>query len=70
MMEVHQAPDHLYGSLLDSLQEFPVFCELMSSELDRVLHVWPHQGRVRLRRITSFNLMAMLILMHLRLTFL
>ena len=44
--EMIQAPQHLFGSLLYSLQKFPVFLELRRSELDTVFEMWPHQGRV------------------------
>ena len=42
----HWAPDHLRGSLLDSLHQLPAFLELGSPELDTVLQAWPHQGSI------------------------
>jgi len=42
-----QGLNHPCGPLLDSLQKFFVlFIELGSPELDAVLQMWPHQGRV------------------------
>jgi len=44
--EVLQALYHFCGPQLDSLQEIPDFLSLGSPELDTVLQMWPHQGRV------------------------
>ena len=47
MREMLQDLYHLCGPILDSLdQQFPVFFELQSPELDIVLQMLPHQGRV------------------------
>ena len=44
--EVLQTLYHIYGPLLDSFQENPVFFVQVSPELDTVLQVSPEQGRV------------------------
>ncbi|PKU44630.1 hypothetical protein llap_5066 [Limosa lapponica baueri] len=44
--EMLQAPHHLCSPLLSPLQQFPVHLELGSPELDMVLQMGPHQGRV------------------------
>jgi len=41
-----QALNHLCHPLLDSVWEIPAFSELGSPELDTVLQMLPHQGRV------------------------
>ncbi|PKU43184.1 hypothetical protein llap_6520 [Limosa lapponica baueri] len=40
-----QPLDHLCSPPLDSFQQFLVFLELGAPEPDRVLQMWPHQGR-------------------------
>ena len=42
LVQAFQVPIHLCGSLLYSLQKFPVFLELRSSELDTVLQMSLH----------------------------
>ena len=41
-----QSPNHLCGPPLDSLWKISIFFELRSPELDTVLQMWHHQGRV------------------------
>lgn len=38
------SPNNLCSSLLDSLQQFPIFLELGSLELHSVLQLWPDQS--------------------------
>ena len=38
--------NNLCGPTLDSLYKNPIFLELGSPELDTVLQMWPHQGRI------------------------
>ena len=45
IQEVLWASIYLHDAPLDSLQQFPVFLELGSPELDTALQLWPHQGR-------------------------
>jgi len=42
-----QAPNHLCGPPLDSVLKFPVLLELGGPELDTLLQMSPHQGRVK-----------------------
>ena len=58
-----QATHHLCGPPLGSLQQFPDFLGLRSPEMDIVLQMQPHQGRV-VGRITSLDLQTMLFVMH------
>ncbi|KAJ7401573.1 hypothetical protein BTVI_94439 [Pitangus sulphuratus] len=44
--EILQTSTHPYSPSLDPLQQFLVFLELGSPELDTALQMWPHQGRV------------------------
>ena len=46
VQEMLQAPHHFCDPLLDSFQQFLVFLELGSPELDTVDQMWPPQGRV------------------------
>ena len=54
--EVLQPPDHLSGPPLDSLQQLPVFLVLGAPDLDTVLQMGPHEGRVEREREKAANL--------------
>ena len=41
--EMLLALHHRCGTMLDTVQQFPVFLELWSSELDIVFQTWPYQ---------------------------
>ena len=45
--EMLHSLNHLCGSALDSLKQFPVLLELRGPELDTVLQKRSHQGRVQ-----------------------
>ena len=55
--------DHLHGPPLDLLQKLHIFLVLGAPDLDAVLQLGPHKGRVR-GTITSLTPLATLLLME------
>ena len=61
--EMLQPSEHLRGPPLDPLQKLHIFPVLRSPELDAVLHMGPHKGRVE-RDNPLFALLAAPVLME------
>ena len=45
--EGFQPLDHLHGPPLDPLQKLDVICLLQASDMDAILQLRPHEGRVK-----------------------
>ena len=64
--EVFHPSDHFCGLPLDLLQQVYAFAVLETPELNAGLQVGSHQSRAEERRVTSLDLLAVILLMQTR----